>query len=392
MSHTSVAADPNQFAVLTDRGPAAIAVVRVRGPKVESLLRESLQFSAAATAMRPGRLLRAQLLDAGDPLDDILVSFHQAGPDWDIRLHLHGGRGIVQRCTEILAQRGFAESADPACSLWHAANRIETEVFAHLPTMTTLAGAQWLSEQAHELPVALQRLQDETDIEAARSGARALLDAPPIFDWYACPLRAALVGPPNAGKSSLVNALSDRPASVVSSVPGTTRDWLEIPGEIRGYPVIWLDTAGIRPAADALEAASIQRTHEVMAGADAILFVLDGTPEARPSQRQFAERYADDRPTCIAINKRDRMDPAERDLDRPHIARRWDVPITTVSATEPHGLDRLIDTLLGALGRGSRPPKGAALFTARQRQLLREAVDSGRDRFRSLISECVGTI
>ena len=238
------------------------------------------------------------------------------------------------------------------------------------------------------LPQALQRLRNEIDIAGARANCRALLDAPPFFDWFAMPLRVALVGPPNAGKSSLANALSDRSASIVSAIAGTTRDWLEIPGEIHGYPVVWLDTAGLRRSADALEAASIERTHEVMAGADAILFVLDGSPEARAARQEFARCYANDRPTCVAVNKADCMASGAV----VHAAERWQVPITRVSATERTGLDRLIKSLLGALGRDMAAAGSVSPFTKRQRQLLRRAAESDRERFRSLIAECIGAI
>jgi tRNA modification GTPase len=220
------------------------------------------------------------------------------------------------------------------------------------------------------------------------ANCRALLDAPPFFDWFASPLRVALVGPPNAGKSSLANALSDRSASIVSAIAGTTRDWLEIPGEIQGYPVVWLDTAGLRRSADALEAASIERTHEVMAGADAILFVLDGSPEAHPVQREFARRYADDRPTCVAVNKSDCM-ASDAVLDA---AERWKVPITMVSATERTGLDRLIESLLSEVGRDMATAGMVSPFTKRQTRLLRKAAQSDRERFRNLICECIGAI
>lgn len=388
MSKSRAATESNHYAILTDRGPAAIAIVRMCGPAVEAFLRHGLQLPSSVDPLkaRPGQVLRARLLDNGETLDDILLSIHKTPPDWDIRLHLHGGRGIVQRCGELLTERGFVESADQSESLWSAKNRIEAEAFALLPKMTTLAGARWLSEQSRLLPQTLERLRDENDIASAAANCRALLDAPPFFDWFRAPLRVALVGPPNAGKSSLANALSDRSASIVSAIAGTTRDWLEIPGEIQGYPVVWLDTAGLRRSADALEAVSIERTHEVMAGADAILFVLDGSPEAGPVQQEFARCYAEDRPTCVAVNKSDCM-ASDTVLDA---AERWQVPITKVSATEGTGLDRLIESLLRAVGRNMAAAGSVSPFTKRQARLLREAAESDRERFRSLISECIG--
>ena len=139
---------------------------------------------------------------------------------------------------------------------------------------------------------------------------------------------------------------------------------------------------------DALEAASIERTHEVMAGADAILFVLDGSPEARAARQEFAHCYSDDRPTCVALNKADCM-ALDTVIDA---AEQWQVPITRVSATERTGLDRLIKSLLGALGRDMPAAGSISPFTPRQTRLLREAQKSDRERFRRLICECIGAI
>ncbi len=363
----------DQYEILTDRGPAAIAVVRLRGRNVPRFLAGHVRASTSrvdAAALEPGAVLRVALLDQDQPIDDALLSVHRAAPDWDVRLHLHGGRWIVRRCAELLEAAGFEPSPQPH-PLWPAADAVEAEAHALLPRMRTLAGAVWLLRQAAALPAAIRELRDRPCSVAAGAALRAVIDGGAILDWYAAPARIALVGPPNAGKSTLANALAGRDAALVSPTPGTTRDWLEIPAEMGGFPAVWLDTAGLRPAEDPLEAAGIERTHRVMAGADAVVIVLDSDPAAFESQRAFADRYAADRPACVLLNKSDRYDALRRAmLD---LAARWPAPALAVSAAQGAGVNQLASALLHSLGRDRENLDAPSAFTERQRDALRRA-------------------
>lgn len=378
---------PDAFEVLSDPGPAAIAVVRARGPSVADWLRTHLRRAPAVDpgALVPGRVLRGELLDAGEPLDDVLVMVHRAAPDWDVRIGCHGGRGIVQRLGELLTAAGFVEAPAGAAGLWPVSCRIEAEALALLPRMTTLAGARWLLRQSTALPAALRLLLAERSPGRARSGVRALLDRPLIFEWFARPLRVALVGPPNAGKSTLANALADHPASLVSPQPGTTRDWVEIPCEVRGFPVTWLDTAGLRAPADELEAAGIEMTHQVARSADAVVLVLDGSLE----QNESAVPMTGPPPACVALNKSDRFEATTQRLAALRAV--YDAPVCVVSAERRVGLEALITALLTRLGRADAGLDAPTPFTDRQRGLLAAADDApDADALVQQLMQCVG--
>ena len=90
-------------------------------------------------------------------------------------------------------------------------------------------------------------------------------------------IRAAIVGRPNAGKSSLLNQLLGHDRAIVSPIPGTTRDTIEETANIRGLPVVFIDTAGLREAQDEIEREGIRRSHESLAQAELILHVLDAS-------------------------------------------------------------------------------------------------------------------
>src|SRR6202042_3299854 len=92
-------------------------------------------------------------------------------------------------------------------------------------------------------------------------------------------LKLAIIGPPNAGKSSLINALARREAAIVSEVPGTTRDVIELRLNLGGYLVLVADTAGLRETADAVEAEGVRRARAQAASADLTLLLLDGTQD-----------------------------------------------------------------------------------------------------------------
>ena len=262
---------------------------------------------------RPGSVFRGELRDAeGEPADDILVSVHTPAPnaicstktieanapDCEVRLHLHANPLLVQRCSEWLRTAGFEEFAPPAAAptgaaLWDAQDGLDAEAWARLPQMQTERGARWLLGQAAGLRSTVQCWLAELQQAAARgpdvvaqrrrdniATSRAVPQSPRAthaVDWFARPLRIALIGPPNAGKSTLANALADRPVSLVSAVPGTTRDWVEAPGEIEGFPVVWVDTAGLRASADPVEVAAGAQTRRVLASTAVVVVVLDGT-------------------------------------------------------------------------------------------------------------------
>ena len=105
-------------------------------------------------------------------------------------------------------------------------------------------------------------------------------------------VRAAIIGRPNAGKSSLLNQLLGRDRAIVSAIPGTTRDTIEETADVRGLPVVFIDTAGLREAKDEIESEGIRRSHQSLATAEFILHVLDAsepfTPEDERHLREFA--------------------------------------------------------------------------------------------------------
>ena len=191
-------------------------------------------------------------------------------------------------------------------------------------------------------------------------------------------LRAAIVGRPNAGKSSLLNQLLGHDRAIVSPIAGTTRDTIEETANVRGIPVVFIDTAGLREAGDALELEGIRRSHDSMARADLILHVLDGSEPFTPEDERHLARFAGKKRILIR-NKTDL--PARLELPDGVAS-----PVVNVCSLTGGGLEALKDAIKGAVWAGEiRAEMLEVMINARHQDALRrgrEAVARARDALR----------
>jgi tRNA modification GTPase len=169
-------------------------------------------------------------------------------------------------------------------------------------------------------------------------------------------IRAAIVGRPNAGKSSLLNQLLGRDRAIVSPIPGTTRDTIEETANIRGLPVVFIDTAGLREARDKIEQEGVRRSHESLARAEFILHVLDGSEPVTPADEKYLTEFAGKK-RILVVNKIDlpkklklfseRRPPARREQGRSsHSAGpEAGAPIVDVSCLSGQGIEALKDAI-----------------------------------------------
>ncbi len=362
-----------EFELLTGPGPAAIAVIRIRGLGAERFVQQHIRTRRGELASWPvGRVGRAELLDgSGAAIDDILLSLHSGPPLWDLRLHLHGNPDLVEQCTEFLRACRLEASREEPRDLWPTDDPVEAEAWTLLPRLPTRRGAYWLLGQVGRLRAAIGSLLECDRPELVSRTCRQIAAGLAIVDWFEHPLRVVLAGPPNAGKSTLANALADRRVSVVSPVPGTTRDWVEARGEVEGFPIIWLDTAGLGRSRDALEGAGIEQTHRVIRQADGVVIVLDVTDAGSATLREFLAGYGELAAACVALNKCDL--PGLPDALRGLLPPAWRAITVEISAARRWGLEPLCNGVLTALGRTSAALAQPAAFTPRQAELLTQA-------------------
>lgn len=358
---------------LTAAGPAGIATLRVFGPAAPAFVSRHVRFRREAPRAR-GTLWRAELLDSdGEPIDDILVAGRSDG-ECDMCLHLHGSPWLVTECRRMVETAGLQERDVARHSPWQDADRLDAEAFALMPEMLTLRGVQWLDAQRWQLRSAIESVRTANTLEAARRVCRGLLARRTVAGWFSRPLRVAIVGPPNAGKSTLINALARDSTSIVSATPGTTRDWVEVPGEWRGLPISWLDTAGLREAKDAIEHAGIMLAKQLLAEADASVLVLDLSELG--TYQPFLADWPASPPTCLALNKADRAG-AELGAALAALPRTWRHRAVTISAAEHSNLAMLSDAVLSGAGRNVSQLIYPASFTGRQLGHVRAALRLG---------------
>ncbi len=180
-------------------------------------------------------------------------------------------------------------------------------------------------------------------------------------------IRAAIVGRPNAGKSSLLNQLLGRERAIVSPIAGTTRDTVEETANVRGIPVIFVDTAGLRDAADAIEAEGVRRSRAALESAELILHVLDNSVPLEAEDLQLAETCGA-RPRLIIRNKVD-LPPL---LELPP---GWEgIPVACLAG---HGVEALKDALAGLVWSGEvAGDPNQVTVSARHAVSLRKAAQS----------------
>ena len=390
-----VAGDDTIFALSSGRLPAAIAVVRVSGPNAGTALERLI-----GKMPEPRRAAHAMVRDpaSGELIDDALALWFPAprsetGEDM-AEIHLHGGRAILAAVFQVLGnidglrpaqageftRRALINGKLDLSSVEGLGDLIAAETDAQRrQAFAQFRGALASKVEAwrKQLIVTLATLEaaidfvDEGDVpedlltpamkiagELEREIRAVLKDAERgerLRDGFV----VALAGPPNAGKSTLLNRLAQREAAIVTDIPGTTRDPIEVALDLGGVPVILVDTAGVRETRDPIEAEGVRRALARAESADLMLWLVDADAPEVPSPPQ-AKRVLIVRTKCDLIDS-----DTQRRLDQEDQL--------AMSAHSGKGMDRLI----GYLARAAESLGGEpALVThARQRHALTEAAD-----------------
>jgi tRNA modification GTPase len=337
---------PTRLARLTPVGVGAIATLALRGPAAWTLVRDLARRPLPAEPT-PGRFWWTPLGEAGGAADEVVIAVKQTAPQPWLELHCHGGREIVRLLEELFAARGVE-----ICT-WQ---QLEDDPL-HAAALAVLTGALTVRTAAIALDQyqgALARALEEVrsaltrgDLEAADRVLADLERHAPVGRHLAVPWRVVIAGAPNVGKSSLVNALAGYQRSVVSAVPGTTRDVVTTLLAVDGWPIEVADTAGWRSTGDALEREGVARATAAMAAADLCLWVVDAA--ATP-----VWPAADAGPVRVVVNKIDL--PAAWPLEG--------VEAVRVSARTGAGLGELCQAIAGWLVPEVPPPGAAVPFSA----------------------------
>jgi len=383
------------FAPATAAGRAAVAVVRLSGPDTARAVRALAGRLPAARRASVRRLKRPE----GGELDQALVLWFPAPASYTgedcAEFHLHGGAAVIGAILEALTalglrlaepgeftRRAFENGKLDLVQAEGVADLIDAETDAQRRQALEQLGGRLSAVQARwreALTQALSMFEAAVDFPDEEVPADVASRARPILEALVAELdaasadaergtrvregfRVALLGAPNAGKSTLLNALADRDAAIVTATPGTTRDVIEVPLVLAGYKVILADTAGIRATNDEIEAEGVRRAEAWGREADFRIWLVDG--------------YGDPHPTAPgSMRPGDLILLTKRDKGEGHPG----LPGSPFTARSPNDVawvrGLLEDAVVEALAGAEQP----AATRLRHRELLNEASERLRD-------------
>lgn len=372
------------FALASGRPPAAIAIIRVSGSNAHSAA-EAL--SGPLPAVRSAQLRRLVDPESGEQIDSAIVLRFDApasatGEDI-VEFHCHGGRAVVDAVLAALGKigglriaeageftrRAFANGRIDLTEAEGLADLLEAQTESQRKAAVAIADGglrgqieRW-QQRILTLAAAAERAIDYDDEDEALDPALlaqcdvmaseiALLLQRPRVEPMRDGILVVVAGPPNAGKSSLINAIVGEERTIVTDTPGTTRDHIEVPLAIAGLPIRLTDTAGLREAVDPIEAMGVARAGRLIEAADILVWL--GAPNEAPQH-----------PRAVFVH-------AKADLGtRQSVAPK----LIPTSALTGEGIPALLDRV-SALARDILPGDGELALNRRQARLLAAALAS----------------
>nr|MBF0222979.1 tRNA uridine-5-carboxymethylaminomethyl(34) synthesis GTPase MnmE [Desulfobulbaceae bacterium] len=341
----ALSGNPTIVAIATPPGPGGIGIVRLSGPNAAAIISELfIPIKPLSGPLTSHRFYYGWISDSStaQKIDEVLVVFMQAPRTYTredvVEIHCHGNFLILQKIL-TLCQNCGARLAEPGefTKLAFLNGRIDltqAEAVLELLTAKTSKGLQLAVEQLkgglHQhiqsvcdrlisikavLEVAIDFPDDDIDIIQPNSIKKQInQEIAPVLEnlissadngkVYKDGVSVVIIGRPNVGKSSLLNALLREDRAIVTALPGTTRDTIEEHLNIKGMPVRVIDTAGIRTSTEAVEEIGIQRTRAKLAEADLALMMLDSSGPISREDLQLFESIGD-KPLIVVANKFD---------------------------------------------------------------------------------------
>ena len=312
-------------AIATAPGTGGISIIRLSGPEAEKLLNKVFVPASRISEdlFESHRMMYGRLKDGGETVDECMAVLMRAPKSYtreDVaEIHLHGGDYVVHRGLEILLREGaqLAEAGEFTRRAF-LNGRIDLSQAEAVMDLISARGEQAhraairqmdggaasfirpLSDRLYELQAGLaacidypEEISDEEGAGMLREGLEDLIrKLEEAIDEHASRLlhrglQTAIIGRPNVGKSSLLNALLGEERAIVTSVPGTTRDTIRGEMTMNGIRIELTDTAGIRETDDPVERIGVERSENTWKNADLILLVMDGSAEMTEEDRHL---------------------------------------------------------------------------------------------------------
>ncbi len=389
-------------AISTPLGESGIGIVRLSGPRAVRIAEAIFQPARGATLLSQATthtIHYGHIVSDGKRVDEVLVSVmhppHTYTREEIVEINCHGGIVATHAVLDLvlahgarLAERGeFTKRAflNGRISLDQAkavADVVSAKTKLGLEAAIDQLGGRFSRAIAvirEDLAALLAEIEVEIDFPDVDAETAALLPRllallDQVHRLIAQGeqgrvvregLTVAIIGRPNVGKSTLLNALLSEERAIVTEIPGTTRDTVEEAAVIKGIPVRLIDTAGLREPTDPVEAEGVKRAEDAVVRADLLLLVLDRSALLTAEDRNLLARDWD-RPIFLVLNKSDlprRLEP---------LGERSENPTYEISAKERIGIEKLTKGLLDNLVGGNLPTRNTVLLLDTwERDLLR---------------------
>lgn len=400
-------------ALSTPPGRGGIGVIRISGPDALSILRR-MTSHYSADKPKPNYMTLRPIIDplTGETLDQALVCFFKAPHSFTgedvVEFHCHGSPVLLRRIVDTILRLDVRLAGPGEFSLRAVMNGrlqlAEAEAIRDLIESQTDAAAQQATRQlggeiSHRLQPAkdqllriivrlesslefveddlpqLEQKEIESTLAALRLDLRSLADTFVRGRLLHDGLKVALVGRPNAGKSSLFNRLLGHERAIVTEVPGTTRDTISEPIGWDGIPITLIDTAGWRVTTDQVESLGVERTRRVAADADLLVIVVDGSLPLTDEDELVIDNAANKR-HVIAVNKSDLPNFSSTQVDEEIRDAAQQAPAIAISALTEDGIAQLRDAMLQPFVNGNGSAEALMITNARHHDLLVRALES----------------
>ncbi|KXZ40756.1 tRNA modification GTPase [Alkalithermobacter thermoalcaliphilus JW-YL-7 = DSM 7308] len=403
-------------AIATPAGEGGIGIVRMSGDKSLDILKNIFKSISGKELddYKPRTLIYGHIQEGEKVIDEVLVAYMKGPYSYTrediVEINCHGGFLSVKKILELVLKKG-ARLAEPGEFTKRAflngridlsqAEAVIDVIRAKTDLSYNIAQGQLGGNLSNEIKSLRNRLtqmlahievtldfSEEEEIDSItyetlydsaiklRQDMKKLYDTSETGKIMRDGLKTAIIGKPNVGKSSLLNAILKESRAIVTDIPGTTRDVIEEFVNIKGIPLKIIDTAGIRETEDIVEKIGVERSKEFLQMADLIIFMLDASRELSKEDIQIMEDIKEKK-AIVIINKTDLPQKIDEDIIRKYVQ---DKRIIKISIKERLGLSDLEDQIVDMVYKGDLVQNNDLMITnVRHKNALEKAISSLED-------------
>lgn len=392
------------YALSTVFGKSGVAVIRVSGTGALKIISTMTDLNPAAVKPRYAHFIKLRHSVSEELLDKCLLLYFKAPHSFTgedvIELHTHGSRAVIAAVMDSLAQIDGYRLAEPGEFSKRAfyngkMDLTEAEGLADLIDAETAEQQKYAVRQmdgglkdlyegwretlvgilAHleayidfpdeDLPQDIVFGMQNTVFKLIEDVKKHLRDDT-VGERLREGFRVAIIGAPNAGKSSLLNQIARREAVIVSDIAGTTRDAIDIHLDLGGYPVMFTDTAGLRETAEEIERKGIAVAHDKARQADLVIYLFDASKDSAQDIEKYKKEFADK--LLVVANKRDKLSSEQ-------IAGLQKSGCLVISAKQNLGTDKLLENIKEHISARFTSGSGLLISRRRYREALQNTVE-----------------